>query len=861
MILPYSESFYLQGDFEEEFSYLYEKKGAVYANMRMWIMIFESAPGFIYNSIYWSAAMIKNYLKIAVRNITGRKLFSSIHIFGLSLGIACSILTFLFVRHEFSFDSFHEKADSLYRVWEREFIPNRETLESMETPFPLGPAMKADYPEILSIARLLHISRIVKTENAGIAERITLVDPEFFDMFSFSIKVGNSENPLYDLNSIVIAEDIALKYFNEKNPLGETIRFQLAETEVDFTVTAVIENAPNNSSISYSMLINMENIRQISSPRRLESFLSITYETYALLKEGTDSKVLEQKMKAMGKKYYYPDGDGDATVLLQPMTDIHLNTSVPKGIAPVSDPVYSYILSGVSFLVLFIACVNFMTLSIGRSSSRAKEVGIRKVMGAYRNQLMKQYLGEAILISFLALIIGIIISLFFLPTFNAMSGREIPFNWDFTLILTLMLIMILTGCAAGSYPAAVLSRFMPVSVLKGRQAVEGRNILSKALVVLQFGISVFLIFCTLMMNEQLNYVSSTNLGYDRERVIQIPLNVRWNLRQNQFERLKSELTNSSYIVNVTSAWNQFGIGWTKVGFNDTNGDFREFYVNLVDFDYLNTLDIELVDGRDFSKEFPTDLQKGIIINEAFAKYFNWDNPLSAKLPGNFDDHKFIGVVKDFNYSSLRDEVKPLAIFLDVEAVSSGINDLMGTNFPPVPHYAVVRINKGETQPIIDYIESTWKSLTPDAPFEFSFLDETIEAQYRQDQEWKTIINYSSALAIVIACFGLFGLATITVDKRIKEIGIRKTLGAPSHKIAALVMKEMFLLVVIANAVTWPVSYYAVDKWLQNFAYHISVGWTSFILSGVIVLFISVLTVSYHTLKAANANPVDSLRYE
>jgi len=808
--------------------------------------------------------MFRNYIKIALRNIRRQKAHSFITVAGLSIGIACSILIFLFITNEFSYDKFHSKADRLYRVWQKEYNPNRETLMSSETPFPLAGVLKESFPEVVDVVRFLFTHIVVKVNNVSFPESVMLADPGFFRMFTFPILKGNPDEPLHDLNSIVITKETADKYFSGSEAVGQKMTLQLQEEEMDFTVSAVTEEIPGNSSINFSMVIPFENGKSIFGERIFHAWGNVAPQTFLLLRNNINVTELTGKFDFISKNHYQPymGEDWRSEYFLQPITDIHLNTDVPGRMIAPSNPMYSYILLAIGIFILFIASVNFMTLSLSMSAGRAKEVGVRKVMGAFGKQLARQYMSEAIFISYISMIFGILLARILLPEFNELSGKNLAMNFNLQLIALLFFLPVMIGLCSGSYPAIVLSRFQPSNLLKSSMKLSAKNLLSKILTVIQFALSIIMIFITIVITMQFRYISNKNLGYNNEGIVFIKSHSTPSRAKSDFEVYKNEIISSNMVVKVSAALNQFGIYWTKVGFNEQTGAFREFFLNVVDYDYIKTLGIVLVSGRDFSREITTDENNAIIVNEAFLDYFGWDTPYDKKLPGrHFNPHSFIGVVRNFNFSSLHSVIRPLALVLNNrQPVWSGINDVVGGNSGGLG-FIIVRIKTENVKASMDFLKKEWESLFPERPFDYNFLDDMLLNQYTEEQRWNKIINYSSLLAILIACLGLYGLSSFIIEQKTKEIGIRKILGAPVERILTLLAGEFILLTVFAFIIAWPVAWFTAHKWLQNFAYHIHINIFIFLASGMLVLLIILLTIGYRSIRAATANPVDSLKYE
>ncbi|NIR51660.1 FtsX-like permease family protein [candidate division KSB1 bacterium] len=807
--------------------------------------------------------MLRNYLRIALRNLVNQKLYSFINIVGLAIGIACCVLLFLFVRNELNYDTFHENYENLYRIYITEDLPQRDPFSYVEAPAQLAGAFEESFPEVEHAVRLgVRTDVIKKFEDATFKERYHLADPDFFEVFSFPLLKGNPSRVLQNLNSVVFTERMANKIFGHGDVLGQSVSIKLGDEFHDFLITGIAENVPENSSIKFDIILPFENVRKYVSDRVLDAWFNVFLETYVQLSKDHNPADFESKLATVVQNHYPPRSHDMVTLHLQPITDIHLNPEVPAGFEPTSDPKYSYILMGIALLVLTIACINFMTLAIGRSSSRAREVGVRKVLGAFKAQLIKQFWGEAILMSMIALMIGILLVELFLPFFNEIANKQLSTTYDFTTLFVLAFLMLVVALLAGSYPAFLLARFQPAVVIKGETAIGGVKFFGKSLVVLQFALSIFLIISTLIMTDQLHYLRTKNLGFNKEQVVVIR-NYSSPQRSNQVvERFRNALANRNEIKGVSGASSGFATPWTTMGFNAEDGTFKQFYQQTVDYDYLKTLEIELVEGRDFSKQFGTDSSEAIIVNQAFVVYFGWDSASGRSLPGRaFPPHRIIGVVENFNFDALHHEVAPLALVLDPTTLLQGINDISTSLSPRALNYVHVRISPKNISETIDLLKKTWGRIAPQQPFSFSFLDEDVDQQYKQEERWGKMVGYASMFAISIACLGLFGLAALTVVRRTKEIGIRKVLGASVPNIMLMLSKDFGKLVILANLIAWPAAFFIMNQWLQNFAYRVSIAFDNFLLSAVLAVLFALFAVSYQSIKAALTDPVNSLRYE
>jgi len=805
--------------------------------------------------------MLQNYLKIALRNLWREKIYSTIKIAGLAIGLASCILLLLFVRNELSYDTFHPNADRLYRVWITEDPPDRDAFSYSFTSSRIDDALEESLPEVKRSVRVAVRTDLIRVKDASFTERIHLVDGDFFETFNFPLVKGSPASVLQNPNAVVLSRKMANKFFGEENVLGETIAIKLGNKYGDYVVSGIVADPPENSSIKSDILISSDNLKKYVPERALNSLFNIYLETYVELDGPLQPGEIESKLAAIVQKYYPENHRDEVTLHLQPITDIHLNTDIPEGTEPISNPIYSYILTCIAFLILIIACINFTTLAIGRSAPRAREVGVRKVLGAFSRQLIGQFCGEAMLMSLLALALGLLLAKLLLPTFNQLAQTHLTLAYDVTGIVGLTILAIVVSLLAGGYPAFVLARFQPVTVLRGATASGGSSLLGKTLVVLQFSISIFLIISTLVVGDQLRFLLSKDLGFDKEQVLVIENKSAQRESAPLVERFRSALVNDRRVLGVTGASSSFGKPWTSMGFSSEDGSFKQFYQLTADADFLTTMQIRLVQGRNFSREFATDSTEAIIVNQAMADYLNWQDPLSENLPGSASRAHIIGVTENFNFESLEKDVAPLAIVLQPATLMKGINEVMTSFSLSSLNFVHVRVSPNDMSKMIEDLKKTWQAVAPNQPFAFTFLDQNVRKQYNEQQRWGNIIQAASAFTVLIGCMGLFGLSALTASRKRKEIGIRKVLGASVTSIVFLLSSEYGRLVLLSNLIAWPVAYWVLRNWLQNFAYNVGLGSVHFFLAGVTALFIAWLTVSFQSAKAATVNPVNTLKCE
>jgi len=852
----YEENFAISGDFDEEFHEIARTKGTFFARLWYWRQCVRSLPVFIKDFFYWRLIMFKNYMKIAFRSLKKHKGYSFINISGLAIGMAVCILIMMWILNELSYDKYHEKADRICRL-----TIDIEVGSMLHTPVSLtaaGPALVKDFPEIITTARVDRPNRVsVKYQEKIFQEAdVGFAENAIFDIFTFPFISGDPKTALEAPNTVVITESMAKKYFDDKDPLGKILRFN---NDTDFSVTGVVKDVPVNSHFRFNMLRSFQTLMAEGSVRD-DMWFDLRFFTYLLLDENADPAQLEQKLPGFIDNHL---GDalraagGSAQLFIQPLKKIHLYSDFERDISANSDITYVYLFSAIAIFVLLIAGINFINLSTARSATRAQEVGMRKTLGAVRSRLIGQFLGESMIHSFLAMGLAIVLTKMSLPYFNSVIGSELTLNffqspWQ---LATFLGMAVIVGVFAGSYPAFVLSSFPPVKVLKGLLKAGGSHSrFRKILVVFQFSISIALIAGTIIVYKQIIFMKNKELGFNKEHVVVIP-RMNDSFRKS-YRSIRSELLNLSGVIDVgasdlvPSRGHLIG-SFLPEGFADDQVLAMD-YMN-VDAHYIPTMGMEIINGRNFSEDFATDPDESVLINETAAKKIGWENPVGKRFvfrpPPNSEGEVFylsvIGVVKDFHMQSLRERIEPLIIFYDYDSLQT----------------LSVRIASDNILHTLGLLEKKWKELDPNRPFNFLFLDDSFDRLYRQEDRLKTITFYFSFLAVLIGCLGLFGMASFTAEQRTKEIGIRKVLGASIPGIVRLLAKEFVLLVIVANLIALPAAYFAMNRWLQSFAYRMDIHPIIFVLSAALSLSIAMITVSYQAVRAALANPVDSLRYE
>jgi putative ABC transport system permease protein len=856
ILARYDVNPHLRGDFDEEFSSIYATKGFVRAWFWYWTHLLRSLPVFIKDILYWRFIMFKNYLKIAFRNIEKHKGFSFINISGLALGIACFFLIMLYVQFEMSYDKFHKNSNRIYRavpgLWNYVF-----------TPPPLAPILREEYPEIESIARISRfgISRrdriLFLHKGKQILENdVFLADPEIFDVLTLDLIKGDSQTALSDPNSIIMTEAMAEKYFGNEDPMGKTLTYENTHA---FQVTGIMKNYPKNSHLSINFIIPFENNRIVQG-YDLTSWGWQYVHTFCLIHEKADIKAMEKRSNTILTKYRYNnevnEHNKDDQIYFFPITKIYLHP--PAGGGPYN---FLCILALIAFFILIAACINYINLTTARSVNRAKEIGIRKVVGANRKQLVRQLLLESTVISVFAFCFSLIIIYMFLPVFNQLVDRNLSLDImnNFQFIGLFFFLIVLVSIVSGSYPALFISSYKPVSTIKGNLRTSSKGkVLKNSLVIFQFGISIILIFCTFVVKNQLDFIQNRETGFTKNQIVNIVVRDK-NVRKN-FENITMELQKNPKIIAASASSHlPNGIGYSSnIWWPEKTEDEKSVHSNfgMTDFNFCSVYDIEIVRGRDFSKKELIDRNGAFLINESAAKELKWDNPLGKTIHCWGSAGRIVGIMKDFNFRSFYSEISPLAIFLNpnMQTESQAFNERN-------EYYISVKINGESIPETIGFLKQEMKSVSPDYPFEYFFFNDLFNMTYRRVERTGNIFSSFALISIFISCLGLVGLSAYLAVIRTKEIGIRKVLGAKSGNIFYILSKGFVKWILISTIFAFPIGWYFMNKWLQEFAYRIDLSVWIFLLSGLLVFCIALLTVSYQSIKAATANPADSLRYE
>lgn len=797
--------------------------------------------------------MFRNYLTIALRNIARNRVFAIINIVGLSIGLACCLLIFLYAKDELSFDRFHANKDRLYRIT-RHVIDKQHGRDMTIglSGMVQGPAFKHAIPGIQGYVRTNRNALTLRQGQETFHQWVTWVDNDFFQVFSFPLLSGNPAKVLTDPYSVVLTDEMAKKYFGNTDAVGKKLELQVnSDTFRIFTVTGVAKRSPENSSIQFDMLLPFSLYEKLYANDR---WLYSSYPTYLLLEPGISPEAVADKMQKV-----YLDASAEeldkatkrgfaATTIwgLQPFEKMHLDTAIGEGgIADQSDPVYSYILMGIAGFILIIACINFINLTIAQSLKRSKEIGLRKVVGGSRAQLVRQFLGESYIVCGCAFLLALALSQLVLPLFNEMANKRLSLDYllDGPLVASFIALYAITGFIAGFYPALVLSRFKPVDTLYKRGTrLGGKNFLAKGLVVLQFSLATFLIIGTVFFYSQYDYLTHANMGYNDKNLMIV--SVSGNDSTSLFDAYKTEVLRIPGVRGVGKTLN--GMWYTRATTAGQDIDVRFMHI---DEDYLPTMGIRLVAGRNLSRDFPADTARSVLVNESFVAAAGWKDPIGKTIERlNGDDRKLyvVGVVKDYHFTSMKDKISP-------EVFTNGARDTYGS--------FAVRLDQANTPRTLAAIEAAYQRFFPWHPFEHSFVEDDNFKSYEKEARWRRIITSSAMITVFISCIGLFGLSLLSIRQRTKEIGVRKVLGAGVWRVSALVARNFIGLVLLSFLIAIPTAWWAVGRWLDNFPYRVSLSVWVFAVAALLTLVIAVLTISFQAIKAARANPVDSLRTE
>lgn len=800
--------------------------------------------------------MLFNYLKVAWRNIKRHKGYSFINITGLAIGLTCCLLIMIWVMDELSYDRFHANKDDLYRV-EQDQNYSGSVFHVNVTPYPMAEGLLAEIPEVKNATPYPLVGTLLLRhgENVFFENDARAVTPAFLEMFTFPFIRGDKNTALENPYSMVITEELAEKYFGDSDPMGQMIT---VNNRYDFTITGVLKNIPHNSMVRFKILVPFEFMKDMG--RTIDQWGWNSIVTYVQLYENSDIEAVNEKISDLRFSKIVDNWEDSQEELelykkrtktqfmLMPLIDIHLHAyfGYTHSMGAI---LYVYIISAIALFVLLIACINFMNLSTARSANRAKEVGLRKVVGAMKSNLVGQFFGESILMAVIALFLSILIIVIILPSFGAFVDKNFSLktllHWKF--LSGMVSFTLLTGILSGIYPALFLSSFQPIKMLKGAFSGGAKGLLfRKILVVFQFALSLILIIGTVVIYSQVNFMKSKALGFDKEHLISIPL--RGDTRQS-FNVLKQEMLRYEKIINVSGTnFDPINIGSNSSG-AEWDGKDPELRVLIsmghVDYDYIETMKIDLLEGRSYSKDFSTDTSSAFLVNEEVVRIMGMESVAGQRFSFMGKEGNIVGVMKNFHFQSVERKIEPLAIDLRLDN----------------SNYMLVRLQAGDPTGAVENIRASWEKIVQNYPFDYDFVDQRIEDIYSNWEDLSVLVKYATGLAIFIACLGLFGLASFTAEQRTKEIGVRKVLGASVQNIVLLMSKEFTKWILVANIIAWPISYFVMTNWLQSFDYRITIRIWTFVFSALLTLIIALMTVSYQSFKAAWTNPMDALTYE
>jgi len=806
--------------------------------------------------------MFWNYIKSAYRNFTRNKFYTLINILGLSVGLAAFIFILFYLKDEVGYDKHNVKYQQIHRL-DSEFNINNKVDKFAIVPVPMGPAFKLEFPEVEEFVRLYGAgnSLIKFGDKEYYEEDFYFTDSSIFDVFTIPFIAGGPDKALSEPYTIVLTEKIAKKYFGDEDPLGKMIETGAGNS---YSITAVIEDLPINSHLRFDALLSGATIAERQGVDNFNSmepvrFWNIGVYTYILLNKNADIQAIYDKFPDFYDKYMRPIGDqinASYSLITTPLADTHYRSGLSSN-RPTGNRAYIFIFSSIAIFILLIAAINYMNMATARSTNRAREVGMRKVSGAYRSQLIRQFIGESLLLVFIAMLIAILAVYLLFPDFNNLVGKSMSFTSTPIIFVLIFVVTLLIGLLSGSYPAFYLSSFKPVSVLKGKVTPSGRRsgLFRKVLVVVQFFIAIVIIITTMSVSDQLSFLKKKDLGFDKENLVVMQL--QDSAFRSKVETFKAELLQNPNITGVTNSTGVPGnITWIQVINVEKDSLMVEssLILAMVDYDYIDVLGMEIVNGRNFDINMSTDDTGAVIINKTAMKSLGWeDNPIGKRIDYGIDldgtvarPMKVIGVVKDFHFRSLHNPVEPLMLFIT-----------------PVPRYLVsARIEGDNTREALEFIEEKWNDFGAKRPFDFEFLDESMDEMYQAEVKISRIMGIATVLTIFIALLGLLGLSSYIAERKTKQIGIRKILGASIGSILRMMYREFTWLILIAFVLSIPIAYWRIDIWLKdNFVYYTDIHWYTFMFAGLIAFCIGIITISYHILRVASENPVNAVKYE
>lgn len=848
----YDQKFSSTGDLAEFYDYISNMSGRRRANHWYLSQILASVLPYLRYSLLWRWTMLKNYFWIAVRNIKKQKVFSVIKILGLSIALASCIWIYLFIKDEVSYDRFHQNADSIFSVINTD---NYYPYTYRHIPNAVGPALKEYFPEIERSVRFSRERAIVRHGNVSFREDCYLADKDFFEMFSFRLLQGDESKVLESENAVVLTRSTALKYFPDNDALGKTLTMTFGQKKKDFAVTGIAEDPPSNSTITFGMLIRIENLAFSRGPEALQSWTWPRCTTYIRLKKGGNPASIDARFPAFVSQYFSEvieerkasgswNKNGETiTFWLQNIKNIYLH-SQEIAANQRSDIKKSYILGGIGLLVLLIACINFINLSLGKAFTRANEIGVRKVLGAGKKNIVRQFLTESIVILSLSMILAVVLAVSFLPLFNRLASKNLSMAGALTLPNVFIFIggAVVVGIFTGFYPGIILSNLETEKIIKGQMKLGGKNYLTKILIAVQFSASIFLIISTLTMAKQIKFIDEKDLGYKKDGVLIVETLEREGEAERIFNLFKQKSESLASVRQISGCAFPLG-GPQGEGTLQYNNKKLKFRFSQVSHNYFATMGIKFIEGGDFPQTFLSDVNP-VIVNELFVKSFAIEDPIGKKLDSSERPAQIIGVVEDYHYSDLHHEKEPVVHF-----------------YSPAPFNILLQVSPRNIARTIEDLRGLWKEIQIDKPFIYSFQDQLLENQYKEEKRWNAIVLSAAVFVVLITCMGLIGITTLITNRRVKEIGIRRVLGGSVMKISHSLCRDFVLLAAVSNGITWPLGFYIMNMWLKNFAYRTSMDIGIFLSAGLLSFVFSLGTIGFLVYRASSSNPVDCLRYE
>lgn len=809
--------------------------------------------------------MFKSHLLVVTRSMMKYKFYSSINIIGLALAVAFIFLGYLFIESELRYDQFNSNKDKVYRLYRQSRNVESGSVDrghnSAIVPIRLASDLKKQVTSVDSFCRVASNSGSVKLGENTYNEVIYFVDSDFLTLFDFPVLSGSAGSALRDPNGVILSTKAVEKYFGPNDPMGKGLTITLNDSAINFIVKGVFDTKHRESSITADVVVPFD-VYTLAIPEiMLTSYNYSSVEAFITYDTPDVEKGISEILSSV-----IPQKEGDEArmeVGIQPLTDIHLNAEI-TGNASYTDPNKLYVIAGLGLLVLIVAIINFLTLATSHSLRRLKEMGLRNTMGAFSFQLRVQLIIESFFLSLLSVSIGLILAFLLNPFFNELLRTSFTFTFSPVAVVFVLGLAGAVALIGGGIQSAVLVKYKPADALKGKTIIVGKDsILNQSLTVVQFSLSILLIIGTLIIRSQMNYLQEKDIGYDKERLLEIGLQSPADLAAANLllDRFRNEIGGDARILGVSGAMNSFTEPWTILGIMQEDETSEQIHYNKVDPNYVETMGIEIVLGKDFDKSGGSNKQ--ILVNETLVEHFGWEDPLSEQIPGkNFRaSHQIIGVMKDFHFSTLHNSIEPLAIAVDSQVLIDGVTGLSTYVWPINMYRMMVRVGPGNLNDMLLDLEATWQEVNPEQPFTYSFVDQLIAKSYAKERQWQKVIDSASLFSIVIAWLGLLGLTRLSVQKRVKEIGVRKVLGSTTLNVTSLLSRKFMLLIVASNMVAWPVAWFAGQKWLEAFAYRVDVTILPFVIGGVGVLIVALVSVGYQSYKAALANPVNALKHE